>query len=660
MEVGGVEGRARVVIENVEPHVREGGPVRRCPGETVHVRADVYADGHDAVRAELLYRPVSRREWFRVPMTPVGDDRWEAVFTVESQEDVEFTLRGWVDRLETQIRDLRRRDAGQVGEIEFRSIAEELRALSVRASADEAGFLQRAAENLEKAAGKAEAELILSRPEILRCAFQYPDPELVKSLEETFKVTVERGKMRFSSWYEFFPRSACLPFSRKGTLQEARLRLKEIARMGFDVVYLPPIHPIGKTCRKGRNNGLLAEAGDPGSPWAIGSELGGHDAVDPQLGTLDDLREFREEAETLGMEVALDLAFQCSPDHPYIREHPEWFRWRPDGSIQYAENPPKKYEDIVPFNFETPEWRSLWEELRRVVLFWVGQGFRLFRVDNPHTKPFAFWQWLISEVKRQEPDALFLAEAFTRPKVMKKLARVGFCQSYTYFTWRNTKQEIVTYLRELTETEMAEYFQPNFWPNTPDILPEFLQFGGRAAYVIRMVLAATLSSCWGVYGPPFELLVSEAVNGKEEYMDSEKYEIKAWDWDQPGNLRDLIARVNRIRRRNPALQQTRNLRFLECENENLVAYLKTAGENTLLIVVSLDPFRTQTGALHLPLSELGMEKGHPFLLEDLLGGEKVIWYGEWNSVTLDPQELPARLFALRRHLKREQDFDYFA
>lgn len=655
-----MEGRARVVIENVEPHVREGGPVRRCPGETVHVRADVYADGHDAVRAELLYRPVSRREWFRVPMIPVGDDRWEAVFTVESQEDVEFTLRGWVDRLETQIRDLRRRDAGQVGEIEFRSIAEELRALSVRASADEAGFLQRAAENLEKAAGKAEAELILSRPEILRCAFQYPDPELVKSLEETFKVTVERGKMRFSSWYEFFPRSACLPFSRKGTLQEARLRLKEIARMGFDVVYLPPIHPIGKTCRKGRNNGLLAEAGDPGSPWAIGSELGGHDAVDPQLGTLDDLREFREEAETLGMEVALDLAFQCSPDHPYIRQHPEWFRWRPDGSIQYAENPPKKYEDIVPFNFETPEWRSLWEELRRVVLFWVGQGFRLFRVDNPHTKPFAFWQWLISEVKRQEPDALFLAEAFTRPKVMKKLARVGFCQSYTYFTWRNTKQEIVTYLRELTETEMAEYFQPNFWPNTPDILPEFLQFGGRAAYVIRMVLAATLSSCWGVYGPPFELLVSEAVNGKEEYMDSEKYEIKAWDWDQPGNLRDLIARVNRIRRRNPALQQTRNLRFLECENENLVAYLKTAGENTLLIVVSLDPFRTQTGALHLPLSELGMEKGHPFLLEDLLGGEKVIWYGEWNSVTLDPQELPARLFALRRHLKREQDFDYFA
>jgi len=656
----GMEGRVRVVIENIEPYVREDWPVRRCPGETVRVRADVYADGHDAVRAEVLYRPVGRKEWFHVPMTPIGNDRWEAVFRVESREDVEFTLRGWVDRLETRIRDLRKKEARQVDEIELKSIAEELRSLSIRSSAEDAGFLQQAAEKLEKAAGKAEAELILSQPEILRCSLRYPDFQLVKQLEETFKVTVERGKMRFSSWYEFFPRSACLPFSRKGTLQEACLRLKEVARMGFDVVYLPPIHPIGRTCRKGRNNSLGAQPGDPGSPWAIGSEFGGHDAVDPDLGTLEDLRQFREEAESLGMEVALDLAFQCSPDHPYIREHPEWFRWRPDGSIQHAENPPKKYEDIVPFNFETPEWRSLWEELRRVVFFWVGHGFRLFRADNPHTKPFAFWQWLISEVKRQEPDVLFLAEAFTRPKVMKKLARIGFCQSYTYFTWRNTKQELETYLRELTESELAEYFQPNFWPNTPDIFPEFLQFGGRAAYVIRMVLAATLSSCWGLYGPPYELLVSEAVNGKEEYLDSEKYEIKTWDWDQPGNLREMIARVNRIRRQNPALQQTRNLHFLECENDSLIAYLKSVPGNTLLIVVSLDPFRIQSGALRLPLAELGMESGQPFLLVDLLGGEKVIWHGEWNTLTLDPHELPARVFSLKRHLKREQDFDYFA
>ncbi|NLI95873.1 MAG: alpha-1,4-glucan--maltose-1-phosphate maltosyltransferase [Synergistaceae bacterium] len=655
-----MNGRVRVVIENVEPQVPDGGPIRRCPGETVRVRADVYADGHDAVRAELLYRTASQEEWTRVPMKPLGDDRWEASFRIESREDVAFTLRGWVDRLETLVRDLRKKDPGQVGEIELRIIAEELRSLAARSSPADARFLEHAAASLEKAGGKEEAERLLDQPEIQRCFLRYPDPHLVKQMEDSRTVSVERGKMRFSSWYEFFPRSACLPFSRQGTLRDARLRLKEIARMGFDVVYLPPIHPIGTTCRKGRNNRLHALGGEPGSPWAIGSEFGGHDAVDPALGTLEDLREFRAEAESLGMEVALDLAFQCSPDHPYIRQHPEWFRWRPDGSIQYAENPPKKYEDIVPFNFETPEWKSLWEELRRVVLFWVGQGFRLFRVDNPHTKPFAFWQWLISEVKRQEPDVLFLAEAFTRPKVMKKLARVGFSQSYTYFTWRNTKHELETYLRELTESEMTEYFQPNFWPNTPDILPEFLQFGGRPAFVIRMVLAATLSSCWGIYGPPYELLVAEALSGKEEYLDSEKYEIKTWDWDQPGNLREMIARVNRIRRENPALQQTKNIRFLECDNDSLIAYLKVVPENTLLIVVTLDPFRVQSGTLRLPLADLGMEAGEPFLLADLLGGEKVIWHGEKNSLTLDPQELPARIFLLRRHLKREQDFDYFA
>jgi len=381
--------------------------------------------------------------------------------------------------------------------------------------------------------------------------------------------------------------------------------------------------------------------------------------VDPRLGTLEDLREFRAEAESLGMEVALDLAFQCSPDHPYIREHPEWFRWRPDGSIQFAENPPKKYEDIVPFNFETPGWKALWEELLRIVLFWVSEGFRVFRVDNPHTKPFAFWKWLIAEVKRHDPDVLFLAEAFTRPKVMKKLARIGFCQSYTYFTWRNTREELEKYMRELTETDMAEYFQPNFWPNTPDILPEFLQFGGRPAFLIRLVLAATLSSCWGLYGPAFELLVGEALNGREEYLDSEKFEIKTWDWDQRGNLREMVSRVNRIRRQNTALQETRNIRFLECDNDNLIAFLKSTGDNTLLVVVSLDPFRTQSGNVRLPLPDLGMSMTQPFMLHDLLGDEKVIWHGEWNSLGLDPQELPARIFFLRKHLRREHDFDYF-
>lgn len=654
-----MDGRVRVVIGKVEPCVEEGGPVRRCPGEEVRVSADVFSDGHDAVRAELLYRPVAQEEWIAVPMDSIGNDRWEGTFRVEARGEVVFTVRAWVDRLETLLRDLRKKDPGQVGEVDCRILAEEVREISLRASGGDSRALEKAAAELEASGSFQEADGILGRPEILRCSWCYPDPHLVRLFPESRSVTVERRKMRFSSWYEFFPRSACLPFSREGTLREARLRLGEIARMGFDVVYLPPIHPIGASGRKGRNNTLVAKPGDPGSPWAIGSALGGHDAVDPGLGTLDDLREFRTEAESLGMEVALDLAFQCSPDHPYIHEHPEWFRWRPDGSIQFAENPPKKYEDIVPFNFETPGWKALWEELLRIVLFWVGEGFRVFRVDNPHTKPFAFWKWLIEEVKRRDPDVLFLAEAFTRPKVMKKLARIGFCQSYTYFTWRNTREELEKYMRELTESDMAEYFQPNFWPNTPDILPEFLQFGGRPAFLIRMVLAATLSSCWGLYGPPFELLVGEALNGREEYLDSEKFEIKTWDWDQRGNLREMIARMNRIRSQNPALQETRNIRFLECDNDNIIAFLKSTGDNTLLVVVSLDPFRTQSCNVRLPLPELGMTTTQPFMLLDLLGEEKVIWHGEWNSLGLDPQELPARIFSIRKHLRREHDFDYF-
>lgn len=656
-----MNGRIRVVIENVQPSV-DGGlyPVKRCVGETVHVGADIFSDGHDTVRADLLYRPPGCREWETVRMEPAGNDRWKADFRVTAREGYVFTVRAWVDRLGTTVRDLeKKREAGQACAADYRLLAEELREVSRRASGEDARVLEEAAGEVESSLVPGEAGMVWPCYKIPECAGSYPDPELVFQYPDLRAVVVERSKMRFSAWYEFFPRSACLPFSRGGTLREARLRLVEIARMGFDVVYLPPVHPIGVTGRKGRNNELKATPDDPGSPWAIGSVLGGHDAVDPSLGTLEDLREFRQEAESLGMEVALDLAFQCSPDHPYVREHPEWFRWRPDGTIQHAENPPKKYEDIVPFNFETAEWKSLWDELLRVVLFWAGEGFRIFRIDNPHTKPFAFWEWLIAEVKRREPDVLFLAEAFTRPKVMKRLAKIGFSQSYTYFTWRNTREDIVKYLRELTETEMAEYFQPNFWPNTPDILPEYLQFGGRPAFVARLVLAATLSSSWGLYGPAFELLVSGAVPGREEYMDSEKYETKTWDWNSPGNLRELIARLNRIRLQNPAFRETRNIRFLEFDNDNLLAFLKSGTDNTLLVVVNLDPFRTQSGNLRLPLEDLGIKANQPFLLHDLLGEEKLIWHGESNNLGLDPQVLSARIFSLRAHLKREDDFDYF-
>jgi starch synthase (maltosyl-transferring) len=398
-----------------------------------------------------------------------------------------------------------------------------------------------------------------------------------------------------------------------------------------------------------------------GSPWAIGSEEGGHKAIHPSLGTFEDFERLINKAKDYGIEIAIDLAFQCSPDHPYVKEHPEWFSWRPDGTVQYAENPPKKYEDVLPLNFDTENWEELWEELKSVVVFWVEKGVRIFRVDNPHTKPFHFWEWIIGEIKRDYPDVIFLSEAFTRPKVMYYLAKLGFTQSYTYFTWRNTKREFIDYLTELTQTEVGEYFRPNFWPNTPDILPEHLQFGGRPVFMMRLVLAATLTSNYGIYGPAFELCVSEALPGREEYLNSEKYEIKQWDWDQPGNLKDFIARVNKIRKENPALQLTRNLRFYETDNEYLIFYGKATEDlsNIILVVVNLDPYHTQTGWVRVPISELGIAANQPYLVHDLLGEDKFIWQGERNYVELNPQIISARILRISKRLRKETDFDYF-
>jgi starch synthase (maltosyl-transferring) len=424
---------------------------------------------------------------------------------------------------------------------------------------------------------------------------------------------------------------------------------------------LPPIHPIGETKRKGKNNTTQAEPGDPGSPWAIGSKDGGHKAVNPHLGTLVDFEHFVQKAAEYGIEVAIDLAFQASPDHPYVAEHPEWFRWRPDGTVQYAENPPKKYEDVLPFNFESDNWRELWEELKSVVLFWIDKGVHIFRVDNPHTKPFPFWEWLIDEVQREHPDIILLSEAFARPRIKYGMAKIGFTQSYTYFTWRNTKLEFIEYLTDLTKTELREFCRPNFWPNTPDILPENLQFGGRPMFTTRLVLAATLSSNYGMYGPAFELLVNEAVQGREEYYLSEKYEIKQWDLSKKGNLQDLIALVNRIRRNNPALQTTWNIRFYDTDNDYILAYGKATPDlsNILLTVVSLDPFHTQSGFVRVPLGELGIPGDQAYLAHDLLSGDKYLWSGEHNYIELNPQLLPAQILHLRPRMRREQDFDYF-
>jgi starch synthase (maltosyl-transferring) len=491
---------------------------------------------------------------------------------------------------------------------------------------------------------------------------KYPDRRWASVYDKELRVNVERSKARFSAWYELFPRSGAGRPAKHGTLRDCVERLPYVAGMGFDVLYLPPIHPIGISFRKGKNNTLAAQPDDVGSPWAIGAKEGGHKAIHPQLGSLADFKLLVEEAKKLDIEVALDIAFQCTPDHPYVTEHPQWFRKRPDGSIQYAENPPKKYQDIFPIDFESDDWEALWKELKSIIEFWCEQGVRIFRVDNPHTKAFPFWEWAIAEIKKNYPDALFLAEAFTRPKVMYRLAKLGFSQSYTYFAWRNTKAELTQYFTELTQTEVSDFFRPNLWPNTPDILTEYLQFGGRPAFMARLVLAAMLGANYGIYGAAFEL--SENLPrepGSEEYLNSEKYEIKNWDLDQPGSLKELVATVNRIRRENRALHSDRNLRFHTVDNPEIIAFSKTTDDlsNIIVVAVNLDPHHTQAGWVELSTQDLGLDPEQPYQMHELLTGARYLWHGARNFVQLDPQSVPAQIFRVRPKLRREQDFDYF-
>ncbi|MBI4902172.1 MAG: alpha-1,4-glucan--maltose-1-phosphate maltosyltransferase, partial [Acidobacteria bacterium] len=493
-------------------------------------------------------------------------------------------------------------------------------------------------------------------------ALRYPDRRLAARYHRDLLVTVDTVKARFSSWYEMFPRSTLPRQGAHGTLADCEARLPYVASMGFDVLYFPPLHPIGATFRKGRNNTPQATPDDVGSPWAIGSQEGGHKSVHPALGTIEEFERLVKKVAGYGLEIALDLAFQCSPDHPYVRQHPEWFKHRPDGSIQYAENPPKKYQDIYPLDFESENWRELWNELHSVVLFWIGKGIRIFRVDNPHTKAFPFWEWLIAQVKSRHPETIFLAEAFTRPKVMYQLAKLGFTQSYTYFTWRNTKAELIDYFTELTQTEAREFFRPNLWPNTPDILPEYLQMGGRPAFIARLVLAATLGANYGIYGPSFELCDNQARQpGSEEYLNSEKYEIKQYDIENPCSLRDLIARVNQVRHDNPALQSDERLRFHHTDNEMLLCYSKTTRDlsNVIVVMVNLDFNHTHSGWVTLDLPALGLDETHPYQVHDLIGDNRHLWTGRRNYVSLNPQVSPAHVFRVRRKTRTEFDFDYF-
>jgi starch synthase (maltosyl-transferring) len=659
---GALDGRIRVVIENVRPEVEGGAfPIKRVVGEKVVVRATVFADGHDEVRASVLYRKEEQEGWREAPMRPLLNDGWEGEFPIEETGVYLYTVQGWVDHIETWFKDLQKKSAaGQDLSVDLLIGSAHLEKAAERAPGADRERMIAWANALREDRDTARAVALALSEEVRSVAGEYPDKSLANVYDE-LRVTAERPRALFSAWYEIFPR-ACDPGSgRHSSFRDCERLLPEIADMGFDVLYFPPIHPIGRTNRKGRNNVPEAREGDPGSPWAIGSAEGGHKAVHPALGTVEDFQRLLAKAGERGLEVAMDLAFQCSPDHPYVKEHPEWFRWRPDGTVQFAENPPKKYQDIIPLDFETENWRELWEELRSVVYFWLQKGVRIFRVDNPHTKPFAFWQWLIGAVKKDYADAIFLSEAFTRPNVMYRLARIGFTQSYTYFTWRNTKWELTGYMQDLVDSDVRDYFRPNFWTNTPDILPEYLQYGGRAAFVVRLILAATLSPSYGVYGPAFELCASEALEGREEYLDSEKYEIRKWDVNRPGHLRDTIARVNRIRRENPALQSPWNVSFHEADNDDIIFYVKRTEDlsNTVFVVVNLNPYHKQSCRVRVPMKELGIPPEQPYLVHDLLSGDKYIWQGEWNYIELDPKAMPAHIFQVRSRLRREKDFDYF-
>jgi starch synthase (maltosyl-transferring) len=657
---------SRVVIARVRPEV-DGGryPIKRVIGEEVEVSADIFADGHDVLSAVLLHRPESAARWTEVPMTELGNDRWQASFRVAAQGHHLYTLQAWIDPFQSWRRDLQKRvEAGQETAVDVLVGADLIAQAASRAAGAEAEELDECAKALRRDAQSdlPSAVSLALDDRIATLAAKHADRSTGTLYERELRVIVDREKARFSAWYEMFPRSASPEPGRPGTLRDVIARLPYVAEMGFDVLYLPPLHPIGRVQRKGKNNITGSLDGEVGSPWAIGSQEGGHKSIHPELGTFEDFDALVEAARGYGIEVALDIAFQCSPDHPWVKEHPEWFRIRPDGTVQYAENPPKKYQDIVPLNFDTEDWRALWEELKGVVLFWIGHGVRIFRVDNPHTKPFAFWEWLIAEVKRKFPDVLFLSEAFTRPNVMYELAKRGFTQSYTYFAWRNTHWDLTQYFRELAHTGIAEFFRPNLWPNTPDILTEYLQFGGRPAFMARLVLAATLGASYGIYGPAFELCENKPLRpSSEEYLDSEKYEIRHWDINRPDSLREFIARVNRIRRENAALQSNARLEFHPVDNDQLLVYSKTSedGGSTILVVVNLNPYQRHSGWIELSPETFGVPARQVFQVHELLTDARYFWQGPRNYVDVDPAIAPAHIFRVRRRVRTERDFDYF-
>jgi starch synthase (maltosyl-transferring) len=660
-----IEGRKRVVIEEVRPQVECGRyPAKRIVGDEVTVSAAVFGDGHDHISGRLLYRNGDETDWRSTSIVPLTNDLWSATFTVDQLGDWSYTIEAWIDHFGTWCADFKKRLAAQPTPDASNQSAESqdiplalrtgailLKQTANRTKGPHNKLLTQAATDLNDLADRNAAVYEWPiRDEVVEVAALYPDPTLITRYSRELHLWVDRERARYSTWYELFPRSASPDPARHGTFADVKALLPSIAAMGFNVLYLPPIHPIGTAFRKGRNNSTTAAPDDTGSPWAIGSKDGGHKAIHAELGTLRDFKSLIGSARDLGMELALDIAFQCSPDHPWVTEHPDWFIIRPDGSIQYAENPPKKYQDIYPLNFESPSWRRLWDGLRDVFAYWIRQGVRIFRVDNPHTKAFPFWEWCIADLHAKYPDVIFLAEAFTRPHVMYALAKAGFTQSYTYFTWRNNKDELQAYFEEITKPPVTDFFRPHLWPNTPDILHAALQTGGRPAFMQRLILAATLGAIYGIYGPAFELCENvPAKPGSEEYLNSEKYEIRHWDRSASHSLAPLITQINQIRHDNPALQSDGSLHFHPVENPNILCYSKSNGDNRILVAINIDPTQEQAGWTNLDLEELGISHNDSFEVEDLLTGARYQWSGRRNFVALRPDRMPAHIFRLSPH-----------
>ena len=645
-----MQNQKRVVIDYVYPKINNGDfYIKRVVGEIVAVDANVLGDGHDIIAASVLYKHESEKKWSEARMTLIGNDEWKAAFTVEKQGYYAYKVEAWVDyALNWQHGIQRKIEDNQHVKSELLEGIEFLKTTSKKGNDAEKKYLENLKVVFENEQHYQDAIKEATSKKLHDIFTKYPEKKLANNSKE-YQIYVDRLKARFSTWYEFFPRSASEQPGIHGTFKDCERLLPKVAKMGFDSLYFPPIHPIGEVNRKGKNNTTTAYEGDVGSTWGIGSQYGGHKDINQQLGSLEDFKTLIKKAKEYKIEIAMDYALQAAPDHPWVKEHPDWFKWRPDGTVQYAENPPKKYQDILPIYWETKDYKNLWQECLDTLFYWIDCGINVFRVDNPHTKPYYFWNWIINEVKAKHPDVLFLAEAFTRPKVMQQLGKQGYSQSYTYFTWRNNKQELTEYIEELTKTEQREYMRPNFWPNTPDINPYHLQGANESKYIQRYVLAATLSSNIGIYGPVFEQMIDAAIPGKEEYLNSEKFQLCHYDWYKENKLTTIIARVNQLRHQNEALQQTNNIKFCYIENNNLMAFYKwnDAKTNELLIIISLDPYYSQQGSVKMPLNELKINQEHAYQMHDLVTESVYNWYNEWNYVELHPT-LPFHIFKITK------------